>query len=647
MRDSIINALSGPSFTKLALAALLAVAFFHLRTKDTEGVMAGYALLASFLVFREIAFAIFPSAFLFAASDLALACGLLYLCVRPFRLGWYFWIPLVLSIAAFTLLALEAIGFDLALPTGTLRLAALAPALALAALPLLFRADADSPARSLALRSWLPLAAGTVLYIGAGSAAGIESPIFNALFVPLYYGLLFFIALLFSGILQAELVEAVDYYEESADSLYALLLSAGASDRGSMVLQDIVDNMLRSIVERTGADGGILLLADDLEETVSVRALHGSYPPPFKLPESLPREPERVESFLRHARFRLGEGILGEVSRTGKHVFVPQASPSSGLPDNGDEDWLKVGAFIVAPLILRDRIIGAVSVAKKGGGKFAERDFDRCKLLADFGCIVVASFFSFLEAAEHRDIALEADIAARLQSGLLPEKLPELLGLSFGAFSNPARGVCSDYYDVIRTRHDRALLVVGDAAGKGISASVVLVMIRAILHLITASTKDAATLLAWVNRGISGKVDSDHFASLCLASVDASSGAIELACAGRKPVLLCRAEGGQIETGEAAEGLPLGVERCSAYSQESLVLGPGDVLVLYTDGIVEALDAQGRQYGLKGLAAALRRSRGLCADAIARAIGEDLERFAGRSRSRDDRTLLVMKRIKA
>ena len=142
-------------------------------------------------------------------------------------------------------------------------------------------------------------------------------------------------------------------------------------------------------------------------------------------------------------------------------------------------------------------------------------------------------------------------------------------------------------------------------------------------------------------------MDSDHFASLCLASVDASSGAIELACAGSSPALLCRAEGGMTQAGEAAKGLPLGVERGSAYSQESLALAPGDVLVLYTDGIVETMNAQGRQYGLKGLSAALRLSRGLAADAIARAIGEDLERFAGRSQPRDDRTLLVVKRIKA
>ena len=105
MWDSIINALSGPSFTKLALAALLTIAFFHLRNKDTEGVMAGYALLSSFLFLREAAFAFFPDSFLFAASDLVLACALLYLCARPFRLGWYFWIPLLLCGAAFVLLA--------------------------------------------------------------------------------------------------------------------------------------------------------------------------------------------------------------------------------------------------------------------------------------------------------------------------------------------------------------------------------------------------------------------------------------------------------------------------------------------------------------------------------------------------------------
>jgi phosphoserine phosphatase RsbU/P len=644
--DSIFNVLSGPLLAKLALTAVLVAVFQFLRKKDTEGIMVGYSIVTLCIILRDLAFASTVNVPLFDLSDLALVCALAYLCHKPFGVNWAFWLSLSLSAIAGALLVLEAIGVGLPLSSDGLRLFGLAPALALTFIPVVYRGRADSPGRALSLASWLPLGLASAVYVVAGSVAGTDQPVFRALVVPAFYCVLFAIAISFMDIVQSQYVRAVEYYEESVDSLYDLLLSTGTAMRSESYLQDVVDNMIKTVVERTGADGGALVLADEFDETVSVRAVYGSYPPPFKLPENLPKDPERVESFVRHARFRLGEGILGEVSRTGKNVFVPQAGPESPLPDNGDEEWLKTGGFIASPLIVRDRIIGAVSVVKSGEGVFSERDFDRCKLLANFGSISVANSFSFLEAAERSDIQREADIAAGMQKTLIPERFPEVVGLSLGSYSSSARGVCSDYFDVIQTKADKAIVVLGDAAGKGVAAGVVLVMLRSILHLITASTKDAATLLQWVNRGITGKVDSDHFATLVLAAADAGTGMVEIANAGHQPPIICRVSDGSLETVEA-NSVPIGVERRTAYASTNVSLSNGDLLVLYTDGIVETMNAQGKQYGRKNLGLLLQRSRGLEPQAIADAVRDDIEAFAGGALPRDDRTLLVIKRKKA
>ena len=450
MLDSIFGALSGPLLAKLALSAALMAVFVFLRKKDTEGTMTGYAFVACFLALRDLFFTLLAGPKLYDIGDLILLGGLLYMSFRPFRLEWPFWVGVGLDGAAIVFLVLEALGLDLGVPSGYLRLAALVPVLAIAILPLLYGAEADTPARTLSARSALPLAIGSAIYIAAGTIMGSDAAVFRTLLTPMFYGLLFALALMFIDIIQGALVSAVDYYEESVDSLYDLLLSTGTAMRSETFLQDVVDNMIRTVVERTGADGGALLLSDEFEETVSVRAICGKYPPPFKLPENLPRTADRVESYVRHARFRLGEGILGEVSRSGKHVFVPQAGPDSPLPDNGDEPWLKAGAFIASPLIVRDRIIGAVSVVKSENGIFSERDFDRCKLLANFGSIAVANSFSFLEAAERSDIEREADIAAEVQASLVPRKLPEVRGFAFGAL--PARRAASAPITTISSR---------------------------------------------------------------------------------------------------------------------------------------------------------------------------------------------------
>ncbi len=165
-------------------------------------------------------------------------------------------------------------------------------------------------------------------------------------------------------------------------------------------------------------------------------------------------------------------------------------------------------------------------------------------------------------------------------------------------------------------------------AGKGVAASIVLVMVRSILHLITASTKDVATLLQWVNRGITGKVDLDHYATLCLAAVDSSSGVVELANAGHQPALLCRSSDGPLETFES-KSVPIGVERGTIFVSARFALTEGDVLVLYTDGIVETMNAQGKQYGRKSLGAVVQRCRELSPSEIAEQIQEDLMGFAG------------------
>ncbi len=646
MWDSIISVLSGPLLAKLALAAALVAFFVFLRKKDTEGSMTGYAFIACFLAARDILFVFVADQRLYGIGDLVLFGGLLFLSLKPFRLGWPYWASISLVCLAVVILVLEVAGLKLGIAADTLRLVALVPIVVLALLPLLSSKEADTPARTLSVHAAVPMALCSAIYIVVGTVLGTGHPVFKVIVTPLFYGIFFALALMFVDIIQNQLVSAVDYYEESVDSLYDLLLSTGTAMRSETFLQDVVDNMIRTVVERTGADGGLLLLSDEFEETVSVRAVCGSYPPPFKLPENLPKTPDRVESFIRHARFKLGEGILGEVSRTGKHVFVPQAGPESPLPDNGDEAWLKAGAFIASPLIVRDRIIGAVSVVKSGQGTFSERDFDRCKLLANFGSIAVANSFSFLEAAERSDIEREADIAAQVQSSLIPKKLPEVQGFSFGAFASSARGVCSDYYDIIQTRADKAVIAVGDVAGKGVAASIVLVMVRSILHLITASTKDVATLLQWVNRGITGKVDLDHYATLCLAAVDSGSGVVELANAGHQPALLCRSAEGPLETFES-KSVPIGVERGTVFSSSKFALADGDVLVLYTDGIVETMNAQGKQYGRKSLGAVVQRCRDLSPSEIAEQVQEDLSGFAGLARPHDDRTVLVIKRSKA
>ena len=326
MWDNIVRALSGPLLVKLALAAVLLAAFLFLRRRDTEGVMTGFAFLAGILALRDLGFAFFPSAAFYISTDLIVFGLILYLGTKPFRPGWALWAPLAFEAIVFVLLILDsAFALFPGLPLWGFSLAALVPIGVNAAVAVLTALDSESPLAELGARSWLPLIIGSLIYVGASVMLGPGNGIFQGLVVPLSYALLFSLGFFYVDIIQRQLIRAVDYYEESVDSLYEMLLATGSAMKADFSLQDVLDNMLAAAVKRTGADGGLLLLTDEFEDAISVRSVQGSCTAPFKLPESLPRNEDRVGSFVRQARFRLGEGILGE--------SLKPASTSLRLPE--------------------------------------------------------------------------------------------------------------------------------------------------------------------------------------------------------------------------------------------------------------------------------------------------------------------------
>jgi sigma-B regulation protein RsbU (phosphoserine phosphatase) len=298
---------------------------------------------------------------------------------------------------------------------------------------------------------------------------------------------------------------------------------------------------------------------------------------------------------------------------------------------------------MAVPLMVEDKIIGVSAVAKtRPGAQFDEANFDRFKLLANFGTLAVSNFFTFLEANERSGLERQAGIAAEIQRTIIPKKLPQFPTLALGAFSSPARGISGDYYDIIRTREDRLIGVIGDVAGKGVQAALIMVMIRSILHLITNTNKDIATVLDWVNRGITGKIDMDHYATLGIVTINIVTGELEYANASHQPLIIYRRATDSIETIDI-KSVPIGVEKATKYQRKTLRLYDGDIASLYTDGVVEAINEQGKQFGRKSLGEAIARNRSLSPKDIAGKIKAEVSAFMGDAHQHDDQTILVFK----
>jgi len=148
--------------------------------------------------------------------------------------------------------------------------------------------------------------------------------------------------------------------------------------------------------------------------------------------------------------------------------------------------------------------------------------------------------------------------------------------------------------------------------------------------------------MSWVNRGLSGKIDMDHFSTLSMLFVEAEGGDMEYVNAAHQPLVIYRKASDSLESIDI-KSIPIGVERSTEYASRRIKLGPGDILLLYSDGVIEAMNEQGRQFGRKNLGNALLRVRELGAREIAEAIKAELEEFAGATRRHDDQTVLVIK----
>ncbi|MBU0927490.1 MAG: SpoIIE family protein phosphatase [Spirochaetes bacterium] len=643
--NSFMQVVASPLLPRLAVLACAGALLFALRRKDAEGRAGSFIVVASFLAARDLALYVIPAQEAFLLTDIAYLCIVLFIVMAPYRaMRPYLAVALALNAVAAGLYSASVFfGLSVAVPAAAFGAVLAADAVAVGLAGALHKRDDGDTASRLLAETWLPVSAALLAYAGLSLALGYEHPVFARLAAPVSYAWLLLVGLAGSRIHDGEMVAAVSYYEESIDSLYNLSFRVGTVLKGSFSTEDVLGSMNDVLISETGADGGSIFLVDEFDDIIVAKAYSGIFPPPFALPESLPRKANRVESYMRHAQFRLGETIFGDVAKTGKNIFAPDVSADGRFVANGDEEFLRISSFMAVPLMVEDKIIGVQAVVKtRPGERFDEADFDRCKLLANFGTLAVSNFFSFLEANERSGIERSAGIAAEIQRTIIPKKLPQFPSLAIGAFTAPARGVSGDYYDVIRTREDRIVGVIGDVAGKGVSAALIMVMIRSILHLITNTNRDIATVLDWVNRGITGKIDMDHYATLGIVAIDIGSGELEYANASHQPLLVYRRATDTIETIDT-KSVPIGVEKATEYQRKALRLYDGDIAALYTDGIVEAMNEQGKQFGRKSLGQAIAKHRDLAPKDIAGRIRAEVAAFIGDARQHDDQTVLVFK----
>ncbi|MDX1585948.1 MAG: SpoIIE family protein phosphatase [Balneolaceae bacterium] len=250
------------------------------------------------------------------------------------------------------------------------------------------------------------------------------------------------------------------------------------------------------------------------------------------------------------------------------------------------------------------------------------------------------------ELAQEERIKQELQIARGVQNSFLPTKTPELEGLDIAALCQPAYETGGDYYDFIQLDDHRVAVTIGDVSGKGIQAAFYMTFTKGILHSLCRETESPAELLKKANRLFCDNASKGTFISLIYGIVDMQKKTFTFSRAGHNPILHLSAKDGTLNELQP-NGLGLGLTKNASFDENikevQLELGEGDLLVLYTDGIVEALNETHQFYGGNRLLGQLKNQKNKTSQEILDVLSEDVSSFIGSAKQHDDMTIMVIK----
>ena len=296
--------------------------------------------------------------------------------------------------------------------------------------------------------------------------------------------------------------------------------------------------------------------------------------------------------------------------------------------------------------------------SRRGVGPFPASDRRTLGLFANQAAIALENARLHLQALEKERLEREMQLAADIQRRILPRGAPEVPGYELIGWNRPARQIGGDYYDLFRRQDGRVDLVVGDVSGKGMPAALMVSTLHSALHLLLDQVGVGPALLEMLNRHVFESSTSNKFITLLLAELEPESGRLTYLNAGHNPALLLRhgaaapdsdgaagaaADGAQVEE-LGASGLPIGVLSGSRFQARGVVLEPGDLLCIYSDGITEAESPDDEEFGTARLLALLREHCRRPLPQLLEAIQAATGRFSAGLPQGDDQTLVLLRR---
>ncbi|MBV8610204.1 MAG: SpoIIE family protein phosphatase [Singulisphaera sp.] len=339
----------------------------------------------------------------------------------------------------------------------------------------------------------------------------------------------------------------------------------------------------------------------------------------------------------------ISRSIVSHVLGQKKAVLSQDASIDQNLPASASIADLKIRSVMCVPLLTPDgQALGILQLDTSDRRQFHQDDLDVLAAVASQAAIAIQNARMHESLLERERLEHDLKLAEQVQKRFLPRAVPMVAGWEFFAHYNPAYEVGGDYYDFVPLPNQRLALALGDVSGKGVAAALMMAKFSGDTRFCLLSQSSPGAAAAELNRLLYAAGIEEKFITLSLGVIDLARRCLTLASAGHLPLLVRRADGRVEEIGEEITGFPLGILPESSYRQLEVTLQPGDIAMMYSDGITDPRNTREELYDSRENRRLLKRlteSPG-GPEAVGRSILQDIREFSTGHFQTDDITLV-------
>ncbi|MEW6411982.1 MAG: GAF domain-containing SpoIIE family protein phosphatase [Candidatus Zixiibacteriota bacterium] len=400
-----------------------------------------------------------------------------------------------------------------------------------------------------------------------------------------------------------------------------LLYEIGKKLSGSLSLDEVLEEIMRSLkqaIEYT--NGGVFVTNPETGEIDSIYT-------------------EGYDSVsMADLHLKYGKGLVGHVATTGEPVLVPDVSK--------DEHYItfdpKTKCEMDVPIKVNGRVIGVLNVESDKLNAWGPEDLLLLTTFASQAALSIERARLHEQLLNGRKIEEQLNIAREIQQSFLPKEDPKIKGYDISGINIPSGQVGGDYYDFIQIVEHQMGIAIGDVSGKGIPASLLMAAFRASLIAEIRNNYSIRTICRKVNDLMYESMKAGNFVTAVYGVLDAKNHILTFSNCGHNLPVLLRSSG---EVEYLREGGPVfGVTPGAEYEERPIYIGKGDVVVLYTDGVVEVFDDDRQEFGLDRLIDILKENKDRPSAEIENAVYRSVNSFASSKHVFDDFTMIVLKR---